>query len=429
MSTEKTTTIAEAVRNLIVCDTQFGWTGETTLKLPELVDLQARGWLVEGAENSEFELTEAGRAVVAQALQSAVPATLATVKPGGTVQLASPSPFPLVDLLDIRNQLHVMVTTMLPNFCDVAARLQGQVQALLDSQGLAMANSFLRRSLYVQILEARRFAGGVFFSNILSQCFQTLLSPRRELYELQCIGLRAIPVVGPHPFNRRLDDIQKFESKLYPSQRQFLPPALCHTFDGGKRTPRIRVEELPGRQNIQKGERIVVRESLQPVSATSEKNEVVKGLATRVALNYVGGNWLRVEWIPITKSRYQLTPPIGELLSESARQLRSRYAVSLPARSPLPLLNVFGLRPFRGDRDLSGLGLLGCSQQSHYHSNESYCCGCPPANSRDGSPIEITGIALFETWSQVLKSWHMHSPLRTGRHSATACHRQEREHG
>ncbi|WP_455947847.1 hypothetical protein [Lelliottia jeotgali] len=47
MSTEKTTTIAEAVRNLIVCDTQFGWTGETTLKLPELVDLQAHRWLIE----------------------------------------------------------------------------------------------------------------------------------------------------------------------------------------------------------------------------------------------------------------------------------------------------------------------------------------------------------------------------------------------
>jgi|GEM_PF-6015921 len=73
MSTEETTTIAEAVRNLIVCDTQFGWNGETTLKLPELLDLQARGWLIEGDENNEFTLTVEGQAVVAQALQLAPP--------------------------------------------------------------------------------------------------------------------------------------------------------------------------------------------------------------------------------------------------------------------------------------------------------------------------------------------------------------------
>ena len=71
MSTEKTTTVAEAVRNLIVCDTQFGWTGETTLKLPELLDLQARGWLIEGDENNEFSLTTEGESVVARALQRA----------------------------------------------------------------------------------------------------------------------------------------------------------------------------------------------------------------------------------------------------------------------------------------------------------------------------------------------------------------------
>lgn len=40
--------------------------------------------------------------------------------------------FPLVDLLDIRNQLHVMATTVVPNFCDLAAGLQGQVQGLID---------------------------------------------------------------------------------------------------------------------------------------------------------------------------------------------------------------------------------------------------------------------------------------------------------
>ena len=43
------------------------------------------------------------------------------------------APFPLVDLLDIRNQLHVMATTVVPNFCDMAAGLQGQVQDLIDA--------------------------------------------------------------------------------------------------------------------------------------------------------------------------------------------------------------------------------------------------------------------------------------------------------
>lgn len=131
------TTTSGAVRNLIICDTQFGMTGSTTLKLQELLDLQARGWVVEGDENNEFDLSVEGRAVVERALQNAVPATLATVKPGGAVQLVPPAAFPLEDLLDIRNQLHVMATAVVPNFCDLAAGLQGQVQALIDAYRLA----------------------------------------------------------------------------------------------------------------------------------------------------------------------------------------------------------------------------------------------------------------------------------------------------
>jgi hypothetical protein len=126
------TTTSGAVRNLIICDTQFGLTGSTTLKLQELLDLQARGWVVEGDENNEFDLTDEGRAVVERALHNAVPATLSTVKPGGTVQLASPASFPIVEMLDIRNQLHVMATTVVPNFCDLAAGLQSQIQALIN---------------------------------------------------------------------------------------------------------------------------------------------------------------------------------------------------------------------------------------------------------------------------------------------------------
>ncbi len=133
MTTESSTINPEdAVRNLIVCDTQFGWTGETTLNLPALLDLQRRGWLQEGDENDEFDLTDAGRAVVAQALQFAVPATLSTVKPGGTVQLAQPAAFPLAELLAVRNHLHILATTIVPDFCDHAATLQDQVQKLID---------------------------------------------------------------------------------------------------------------------------------------------------------------------------------------------------------------------------------------------------------------------------------------------------------
>ncbi|KUJ02406.1 hypothetical protein AR275_32290 [Stenotrophomonas maltophilia] len=77
----------EDVRNLIVCDTQFGWTGSTTLRLQQMLALQERGWLVEGAENNEFDLTDAGREVVARALQAAVQPTLADVQPGGRVRL------------------------------------------------------------------------------------------------------------------------------------------------------------------------------------------------------------------------------------------------------------------------------------------------------------------------------------------------------
>jgi len=71
MTGQNTNNLSDAIRNLIVCDTQFGWTGDTTLKLPELLDLQARGWLIEGDENNEFSLTTEGESVVARALQRA----------------------------------------------------------------------------------------------------------------------------------------------------------------------------------------------------------------------------------------------------------------------------------------------------------------------------------------------------------------------
>ncbi|KOQ69944.1 hypothetical protein [Stenotrophomonas maltophilia] len=70
MNTGKTISTADAVRHLIVCDTQFSWAGVTNLTLEQMMDLQARGWVVEGDDNDEFQLTVAGEAVVAKALKA-----------------------------------------------------------------------------------------------------------------------------------------------------------------------------------------------------------------------------------------------------------------------------------------------------------------------------------------------------------------------
>ncbi|MFK3845329.1 hypothetical protein [Stenotrophomonas sp. NPDC078853] len=69
MNTEKPISTIDAVRHLIVCDTQFSWAGVTNLTLSQMLDLQARGWVVEGDDNDEFQLTVAGEEVVAKALQ------------------------------------------------------------------------------------------------------------------------------------------------------------------------------------------------------------------------------------------------------------------------------------------------------------------------------------------------------------------------
>lgn len=70
MNTPNRITTADAVRHLIVCDTQFTWAGVTNLTLEQMMDLQARGWVVDGDDNDEFQLTVAGEAVVAKALQA-----------------------------------------------------------------------------------------------------------------------------------------------------------------------------------------------------------------------------------------------------------------------------------------------------------------------------------------------------------------------
>jgi len=99
------------VRNLIVCDTQFGWTGSTTLKMQEMIALQDRGWVVEGEDNLEFDLTDAGREVVARALQNAVQPTLADAQHGGRVRLGDADPMrsALEDALQFVETLHSTV--------------------------------------------------------------------------------------------------------------------------------------------------------------------------------------------------------------------------------------------------------------------------------------------------------------------------------
>lgn len=59
------------LRLLIVCDTQFRWNGDTTLKLEEIERLVAREWLAEGEDNFEYEVTDAGRAAIDSALAPA----------------------------------------------------------------------------------------------------------------------------------------------------------------------------------------------------------------------------------------------------------------------------------------------------------------------------------------------------------------------
>lgn len=56
------------IRNLIVMDTQFWWRGRTELKLADIQRLEARGWVAEGHENAEYDITDEGRAVIERAL-------------------------------------------------------------------------------------------------------------------------------------------------------------------------------------------------------------------------------------------------------------------------------------------------------------------------------------------------------------------------
>ena len=58
-------TLEQDIRHLIYLELQFGWKGETDLKLPEMQRLEARGWIVEGVENCEYSITEEGDRIIA----------------------------------------------------------------------------------------------------------------------------------------------------------------------------------------------------------------------------------------------------------------------------------------------------------------------------------------------------------------------------
>jgi hypothetical protein len=61
---------AQDLRHLIYLDTQFGWRGETDLKLLEMQALEARGWIAEGEDNGEYAVTDEGERVIEAALSA-----------------------------------------------------------------------------------------------------------------------------------------------------------------------------------------------------------------------------------------------------------------------------------------------------------------------------------------------------------------------
>ncbi len=62
------TDLRNDIRNLIVMDTQYGWRGATELKAEDVDRLQSLGWVAEGEENDEYDITDEGRAVIDRAL-------------------------------------------------------------------------------------------------------------------------------------------------------------------------------------------------------------------------------------------------------------------------------------------------------------------------------------------------------------------------
>ncbi|HET9980593.1 MAG TPA: hypothetical protein VFQ32_09110 [Ktedonobacterales bacterium] len=64
MSTNDDNRYSEDLAHLIYLSLQFGWRGETDLKRPELQRLESRGWIAEGEENGEYDITDDGRELI-----------------------------------------------------------------------------------------------------------------------------------------------------------------------------------------------------------------------------------------------------------------------------------------------------------------------------------------------------------------------------
>lgn len=56
------------LRNLILMDAEFSMRGSTSLDLPSIQRLEARGWVLEGHENCEYDITDEGRKAIVAAL-------------------------------------------------------------------------------------------------------------------------------------------------------------------------------------------------------------------------------------------------------------------------------------------------------------------------------------------------------------------------
>lgn len=195
---EYTISEADAVRHLIVCDTQFAWAGVTNLTMPQMMDLQVRGWVVEGDDNDEFQLTEAGEAVVARALQHGVPKTLADVQPGGMVKLGDSRSTRAATFL--RQYLTYLRSSprqgLRPRWCDVYEALEIAIESL--SAQPSLGGQWDLKSRFTEWVKANgynpaTFASGRFMGDgvqIAWEAVQALAAPQ-PVYLQGCDELRA----------------------------------------------------------------------------------------------------------------------------------------------------------------------------------------------------------------------------------------------
>lgn len=60
------------IRHLIYIQLQFEWRGDTDLPWADMAPLVDRGWLTEGDDNGEYDLTNDGQAAIDAAVGAAV---------------------------------------------------------------------------------------------------------------------------------------------------------------------------------------------------------------------------------------------------------------------------------------------------------------------------------------------------------------------